>query len=320
MTLFTFWQACEKAVDAVRVGDAQSVSSACEFIRPVDLVTILLILIAVIYIAKIVHREISGANYTHTKSYEKIRAIVNQEIERARELEHVARFGSLSQGLFHDLISPLTTISLSIESLNKNNSLPSPDLEKIISRAVTASQKMQKLMNDIRKTMSSSQSLSAELEKTEISIYEEALTAKDLLAYKARMMGVDIAIDIDRKLKLTARPLALHQIFMNLIANAIESYADTDINSQNIKQVVEVSAHNKDQKIRIDVRDYGCGMEPAKINKIYEKSYSTKDSNRGIGLWAVKSIVQRDLCGEISEKSTPGKGTVFTILIPWKIS
>ena len=67
----------------------------------------------------------------------------------------------------------------------------------------------------------------------------------------------------------------------------------------------------------ITVKDTGTGMEGNDINKIFDPFYTTKSPGKGtgLGLSVCLSIVE-SFEGTLSVESTPGKGTIFTILFP----
>ncbi|MBT4287522.1 MAG: response regulator [Deltaproteobacteria bacterium] len=112
---------------------------------------------------------------------------------------------------------------------------------------------------------------------------------------------------------LIADPLELESIFGNLITNAI-IYSPPKSN-------IDVYITAEDSFIVVSVKDDGFGIAEAHLNKIFDKFYRVKtDKTRmitgtGLGLPIVKGLVD-DLNGDISIKSTEGKGSTFTVKIP----
>jgi signal transduction histidine kinase len=74
--------------------------------------------------------------------------------------------------------------------------------------------------------------------------------------------------------------------------------------------------------VSISVEDTGFGMEKKHLPRIFEKFYRVKDENTrfitgtGLGLPIVKSLVEA-LNGTISVESELGKGTIFTVTVPY---
>ena len=67
------------------------------------------------------------------------------------------------------------------------------------------------------------------------------------------------------------------------------------------------------------IRDTGCGIPPADLEKIFDPFFTTKVEGKGtgLGLSICHGIIQR-LGGEITVQSIVGRGTTFTIILPRK--
>ncbi len=69
------------------------------------------------------------------------------------------------------------------------------------------------------------------------------------------------------------------------------------------------------QRVEVRVEDTGVGIAPEHLSKIFDLYFTTKDAGTGIGLSMVYRIVQLH-DGEIEVQSTPGRGTIFRVLLP----
>ena len=65
----------------------------------------------------------------------------------------------------------------------------------------------------------------------------------------------------------------------------------------------------------LEIADTGPGIEPDRMDKIFEAYYSTKRGGTGLGLPTTRRIVEEHE-GRIDVHSEPGKGTSFTIRLP----
>jgi len=77
--------------------------------------------------------------------------------------------------------------------------------------------------------------------------------------------------------------------------------------------IVQTSSEGPNALIRIS--DTGVGIEPERIDRIFDAYYSTRPQGSGLGLSTAKKIVESHN-GTISVTSKPGKGTSFTIKLP----
>ena len=70
------------------------------------------------------------------------------------------------------------------------------------------------------------------------------------------------------------------------------------------------------------VQDWGCGMDAATQQKIFEPFYTTKQTTNGmgIGLSSTKEIIEKDFGGTITLESAPGQGTTFRIIFPVRLA
>ena len=102
-------------------------------------------------------------------------------------------------------------------------------------------------------------------------------------------------------------PMHLHQVFWNLITNAVEAMADGG--------TLIIRADEAQQGIRISVRDSGIGMTPEQQAKLFQPMFTTKARRVGLGLMVVKNLTQLN-GGSVEVESSPDKGSVFTVTLP----
>ncbi len=150
-------------------------------------------------------------------------------------------------------------------------------------------------------------------EKVELCAFLKGLHAKVNPAFLAKNMR--LVFQCESNLTITADPIRLEQIFLNLLDNARKySEEDTDV-----KLIVN---HDADH-VSFTLEDEGIGIDQAELphifNRLYrvEKSRSRELGGSGLGLSIVKELVEAHN-GAISAASTPGKGTTVRITMPLK--
>jgi len=105
------------------------------------------------------------------------------------------------------------------------------------------------------------------------------------------------------------------QILTNLINNAIHALSQCDRDDKILKIQVKES---KSGFVRIDVCDNGIGIPKENLTRIFEHGFTTKKTGHGFGLHST-ALSANELNGSIKVKSEgPGKGTVFTVELPFK--
>jgi CheY-like chemotaxis protein len=104
----------------------------------------------------------------------------------------------------------------------------------------------------------------------------------------------------------------IQQLIMNLVINGAEAIGDRP-------GFVTVStsrrAAESEDLIVLEVADTGAGMSAEVKARVFDPFFTTKFTGRGLGLSAVVGII-RSHRGSISVESEPGKGAVFTVVLP----
>ncbi len=125
--------------------------------------------------------------------------------------------------------------------------------------------------------------------------------------------SITLLLPQDKLPELIADPIALESIFGNLIANAI------NYTQEGGEIIVTVDTAGINARVR--VKDNGFGIADKYLNKIFDRFYRVKDdktryiTGTGLGLPIVKGLLD-SMGGFIDVESEPGKGSVFTVLLP----
>ena len=132
-----------------------------------------------------------------------------------------------------------------------------------------------------------------------IRLIEQDAAAKDIRIDLLKGTSIpSVSLDPDR----------FSQCLLNLYLNAIQAMGPGGLLS--VK-----SSCAEDGNIEIEIRDTGEGIRPEDLDRIFDPYFTKKSSGTGLGLAIVHKIIEAHRAG-IRVRSTPGKGTVFTIFIP----
>lgn len=119
---------------------------------------------------------------------------------------------------------------------------------------------------------------------------------------------------------LTDKHYSLIVVLRNLVKNAIESLALSDIAGR-----IQIRQSKEGDNYIFTVMDNGPGIAEKDLDKIFRIGFSTKfdpdtgNVYRGIGLAGVKAMVEEDLGGRIEVRSVPDQTTEFRIIIPVEV-
>ncbi|NEP46869.1 MAG: HAMP domain-containing histidine kinase, partial [Okeania sp. SIO2H7] len=120
-------------------------------------------------------------------------------------------------------------------------------------------------------------------------------------------------------------PGQLNQVFMNLIANAIDaleegnsgrSFEEIKVHPNRITITTEVDGQKP--KVLVKIKDNGIGMSKEVKEKVFQHLFTTKvvGKGTGLGLSISRQIVEGKHGGKITLISAEGKGTEFAIALP----
>ena len=151
------------------------------------------------------------------------------------------------------------------------------------------------------------------------SLNEIAAETMEMLQHQADENDIMLRRDLDPSMKEAyVDPKGVHDVFLNLLSNAIDSCVFCQDTSRTWEVVVKTRSETTGQgkeRALIEVIDNGSGMSPETQSKIFTRFFSTKEGKgTGLGLLITQKIVHEH-GGEITVKSEEGVGTTFTVIL-----
>src|SRR5262245_13568639 len=215
--------------------------------------------------------------------------------------------------LAHELRNPLASIHHVVDSLRLMN-LTDPklcDLRDVLQRQV---EQISRLVEDI---MDASRVVRGKVrirkQRTDIAaVLQRAIeTCRPMLDERGQQLALTLP---DEPIPLDADPMRLAQVFSNLLTNAIKYSPE--------KSRIELSASREDGRAAVRVRDFGFGIAPEMLGRIFELftqgnvSLDRAQGGLGIGLTTARSLVE--MHGGVIEALSegPGKGSEFIVRLP----
>lgn len=227
------------------------------------------------------------------------------QLERHKfNLEKLATTGQLVAQLVHELRNPLSSIKMGLTTLQRRAVLSEND-EKIVGislREVTHLERMMKELLAYAKP-EALQFVQCDMNR----VMEHTL---DKMDEQLKEVHCTVKTEFDGRLPLISLDMdRMCQVFTNIIMNAQQASGD------NGHLVVRTGFLKDENKIRVEVRDFGKGIPPDQQSRIFEPFYSHRDGGTGLGLTVVKTIVEAH-GGEVSVHSDVGKGTSMLVDLP----
>lgn len=232
---------------------------------------------------------------------------VHCDLEKTRRevtrSERLASVGRLAAGVAHELRNPLTSVKLLLQNaIRKRNSdwLTPEKLELILEEVSRMESTIEGLLDFSRERPIHAGPHDA-LETLRRAFNLVAGHAEqNQIAIRFEKPSVPLLVQGDKEL--------LHQVFVNLILNAIESMPQGG--------TLSVTATNKDaQRILITVRDTGPGISADVLPHLFEPFITTKDRGTGLGLAISRRIIDQH-GGLLTAENTPEGGALFSLELP----
>ena len=236
----------------------------------------------------------------------------NDELKRLNEevLELTHSRLVFFTNISHELRTPLTLIADPVEMLLDDRSIKgrSRELLQMVQRNALSLQQLVGSILDFRKI----QNGKMELSLSRFDLPEALQQWTGDFAMTAQRKKIQLQLDtthFSSSADVVADKEKLARIVFNLLSNALK-YTPAG-------GFIHVSLADEGERLRIEVKDSGKGIDKEELTKVFERFFQAKGaaSGTGIGLALVKSFVELHH-GEVRVESEPGKGTCFIVLLP----
>jgi PAS domain S-box-containing protein len=260
---------------------------------------------------------------------ERTRSLTDAQEQLVRQ-EKLAVLGQLAGSVGHELRNPLGVINTAIYYLKTVQ----PDAgEKVKRYHAMIEQEVRNADKIIGDLLDFARVVKAE--RTPVAIAE--LVQRVMERYPVPP-SVEVTLEIPADLPMVfADPRQMEQVLGNLVINACQAMVSQKAGSTTgVKEggkltvrgdcfpemhrddVVAMNAprnDNRQQRVRIQVKDTGTGIAPENLKKLFEPLFTTKAKGIGLGLAVSKKLIDAN-DGRIEVQSEPGKGSTFTVFLP----
>jgi len=217
----------------------------------------------------------------------------------------------------HEFKTPIATISLATDSLTSEKIIAHPD--KIRRFASIITQENRRMLSQVEKVLQMAliDQRDFGLQMEEVALHELIAEAVDYIRMQVEKRGGQVEMDLRAKQSIVrADRTHISNIFHNLLDNANKYSPNTP--------KIRVETANVSDGVEIRVIDHGLGMTREARKQIFEKFFRVHTGNIhdvkgfGLGLSYVKAIVTAHE-GNIDVESEPGRGSTFTVFLPFNM-
>ncbi|KZN98507.1 transporter substrate-binding domain-containing protein [Pseudobacillus badius] len=223
--------------------------------------------------------------------------------EKLATQEKMRALGQLVAGVAHEIRNPLTSMKTFVDLLPRKYEDPAfrQELVKYVPEAL-------KRMNTIVESLLDyARPKHPQTQKLKAAAFIQS--AADIIEPTLKKHRVRLEIQADPQLEVICDPDQLKQVMLNLLLNALDAMEQTEK-----KQLTIKAAKRKGSGV-IQVADTGMGIDSHSALQIFEPFYTTKPHGVGLGLALCYQWIKENH-GDLQVETEPGKGTVFTIILP----
>jgi signal transduction histidine kinase len=246
-----------------------------------------------------------------TRGEKEIAILEKQKAEESKQLKQ-----QFLANMSHEIRTPMNAIIASINLLR--NTQMNEAQNKYTSIIKKSADNLLVIINDILDS-SKIEAGKLSIENIPFNLLETVENVYESLKIKAQEKNINFTLDFPKEAHIffLGDPVRISQVLINLGGNAIK-FTDKGY----VKLVVQVAAHQAGSyQVTFKVIDSGIGIAPDKIGMVFESfTQESGDTTRkyggtGLGLTISKQLVEL-MHGTISADSEPGKGSVFSFVLP----
>lgn len=248
---------------------------------------------------------------------ERPRSEVPEKRAHRSDPDLVAFLSRTAGGLAHEIKNPLSTIAINLALLeedwqraavqrSQDAAEPPPREKRSLKRIATLKREVSRLEQIVDEFLSFVRG--AEVNRSPKDLAAIVRETLDFVEPEDEKLGIRHHDDLPVGLPLVlVDEKAFRQALLNLLVNARQAMPGGG------ELIVRLQRHKS--WVELTVTDTGVGMQPDELERCFDVYWSTKKKGTGLGLPAVKRIVEEH-GGVLDVVSEPGRGTSFSIWLP----
>ena len=234
--------------------------------------------------------------------------------EERQALAHANRIttmGQLTASIAHEVNQPIAAVVTNAQAALRWLNMQPPDpveVRQALDRIVSNGRRAGDVIGRIRALVTKAPPRKDKLDINDTIREVIALTRSEL-----HRTGTLLQIQLADGLPLVPGDrIELQQVMLNLILNAVEAMSGSDEGSRELLISTEDDGANG---VRIAVRDWGPGLKPEGLDRLFDAFYSTKPGGMGMGLSICRSIIEAH-GGRVWATNNVPRGAVLQFTLP----
>jgi signal transduction histidine kinase len=234
--------------------------------------------------------------------------------EQLMVAERMASVGTLAAGVAHEINNPLAAVVANLElALRTVERLPRdlPDLSELraeLRDAHEAAHLVRQIVRDVKVFSRTIDERGAPVDLRQV-LDSTVRMAWNEIRHRARLIKQYDAVP-----PVWTTDARLGQVFLNLIINAAQAIEIGHVESNQIRLTTRTDERGR---ALVEIADTGVGISAENLGRIFAPFFTTKPRGSGTGLGLSISLrIVKEMGGELRLASTPGTGTVATVVLP----
>ena len=215
----------------------------------------------------------------------------------------------------HEFKTPLATISLAVDALRNNKVIEDRTRMEYFSGIIKEENK--RMNKHVETILQAALMDRQEVQLSKAPVHVHSLIRDVISNYTLQLQEIEGRIELELNADtdlINGDEVHMRNLISNLVDNAVKYSKE--------KLVLKIASYNNGKNLVVKFEDNGIGMTKETVRRIFEKFYRAHTGNLhnvkgfGLGLSYVKTIVDAHE-GRIKVDSSPGKGSSFTIELPY---
>ena len=233
-----------------------------------------------------------------------------EQRESLARMDRASSMGQLTASIAHELNQPLTGIlsnAQAAELMIKKGIWEVEEFKEILTDIINDTKRGGEVIRNLKELY--------QKKKVEFLPFNLTETINDTMQLlHSELVMKNIVIDVKCKPSipiLNGNKVQIQQVLVNLIINGIQAMENNNLDSR----LIQIQTTYNDKEVSTSVIDYGIGIDPDKIDSIFEPLATWKSGGTGMGLAISNSIVESH-GGRMWAENRPAGGALVGFSLP----